>query len=105
MKLNGIAEWAILTTTMKEVKSFLGFKDFDKQFTQNEEDLTKSKNKQNEKGQDNNNKIILPERLFPDLLDQEYDDEQTFEIDDEQSDPIKSLSVYGLKTLCNHFSK
>src|SRR6202522_3102094 len=105
MKLNGIAEWAIPTTTMKEVKSFLGFRNFDKEFTQDEEDLTKSKNKQNEKGQDNCNIIMLPERLFPDLLDQELDDEQTFENDNEQFDPIKTLSVHRLKTLPNHFSK
>src|ERR1700678_3275149 len=105
MKLNGIAEWAILTTTMKEVKSFLGFGNFDKEFTQNEEDLTKSKNKQNEKGQDNCDIIMLPERLFPDLLDQELDDEQTFRNNDEQFDPIKTLSVHGLKTLPHHFSK
>src|ERR1700678_3762135 len=105
IKLNGIAEWTIPTTTMKEVKSFLGFRNFDKEFTQNEEDLTKSKNKQNEKGQDNCNIIMLPERLFPDQLDQELDDEQTFENNDEQFDPITTLSVQGLKTLPNHFSK
>src|ERR1700678_4207504 len=105
MKLNGIAEWAILTTTMKEVKSFLGFKNFDKEFTQNEEDLTKSKNKQNEKGQDNNDTIILTEDLFLDLLDHGFNDKRTVEIDDEQSDPIKSLLVHEPKTLRNHFSK
>src|SRR6202522_4803329 len=105
IKLNGIAEWTIPMTTMKEVKSFLGFRNFDKEFTQDEEDLTKSKNKQNEKGQDNCNIIMLPERLFPDLLDQELDDEQTFENNDEQFDPITTLSVQGLKTLPNHFSK
>jgi hypothetical protein len=38
MKLNGIAEWPTPTTTMKEVKSFLGFRNFDKEFTQNKED-------------------------------------------------------------------
>src|ERR1700678_1400469 len=89
MKLNGIAEWPTPTTTMKEVKSFLGFRNFDKEFTQNEEDLTKSKNKRKEKGQDNCDIIMLPERLFPDLLDQELDDEWTFRNNDEP----------------NHFSK
>src|ERR1700678_1351766 len=89
IKLNGIAEWTIPTTTMKEVKSFLGFRNFDKEFTQNEEDLTESKNKRKEKGQDNCDIIMLPERLFPDLLDQELDDEWTFRNNDEP----------------NHFSK
>src|SRR5271168_3795534 len=102
MKLNGIAEWPTPTTMTKEVKSFLGFRNFDKEFTQNEEDLTKSKN---EKGQDNCDIIMLPERLFPDLLDQELDDERTLRNNDEQFDPIKTLSVHGLKTLPNHFSK
>ena len=36
---------------------------------------------------------------------EKFNDERTFEIDDEQSDPIKSLSVHGLKTLHKHFSK
>jgi hypothetical protein len=49
--------------------------------------------------------IMLPDDLFLNLLDQEFDDEQIFENDNEQSDPIKSLSVHGLKTLHNHFSK
>src|SRR6202522_3790604 len=89
MKLNGIAEWPTPTTTTKEVKSFLGFRNFDKEFTQNEEDLTESKNKRKEKGQDNCDIIMLPERLFPDLLDQELDDEWTFRNNDEP----------------NHFSK
>src|SRR6202522_2940191 len=89
MKLNGIAEWPTPTTTTKKVKSFLGFRNFDKEFTQNEEDLTKSKNKQKEKGLDNCDIIMLPERLFPDLLDQELDDERTFRNNDEH----------------NHFSK
>src|SRR6202522_219023 len=104
MKLNGIAEWPTPMTTAKEVKSFLGFRNFDKEFTQNEEDLTKSKNKRNEKGQDNCDIIMLPERLFPNLLDQELDDKRTFGNNDEQFDPIKTLSVHGLKTLPNHFS-
>src|SRR6202522_2156030 len=105
MKPNGIAEWPTPTTTTKEVKSFLGFRNFDKEFTQSEEDLMKSKNKQNEKGQDNCDIIMLPERLLPNLLDQELDNERTFENNDEQFDPIKTLSVHGLKTLPNHFSK
>src|SRR5271155_4036554 len=53
----------------------------------------------------NNNIIMLPDRLFPDLLDQEFDDKRTFENDDEQFDPIKTLSVHGLKTLPNHSPK
>src|ERR1700678_1754465 len=89
MKLNGIAEWPTPTTTTKEVKSFLGFRNFNKEFIQNEQDLTKSKNKRNEKAQDNCDIIMLPERLFPDLLDQELDDEWTFRNNDEP----------------NHFSK
>src|ERR1700678_1523649 len=49
--------------------------------------------------------IMLPEGLFLNLLDQEFDDEQTFENYDEQSDPIKTLLVHGLKMLHNYFSK
>src|SRR5271155_4803838 len=55
--------------------------------------------------QDNKDMIMLPEGLFPNLLDHKFDDKQTFENNDEQSDPIKTLSVHGLKMLHNHFSK
>src|SRR6202522_1868856 len=55
--------------------------------------------------QDNDDMIMLPEGLFLNLLDREFNDERTFENNDEQSDPIKSLSVHGLKSLRNHFSK
>ena len=55
--------------------------------------------------QDNENMIMLPEGIFLNLLDHEFDDERTFENNDEQSDLIKSLSVHGLKSLCNHCSK
>jgi hypothetical protein len=48
---------------------------------------------------------LLPEDLLLNLLDHKFDDEQTFEKDDEQFDPIKTLSVHGLRTLHNHFSK
>jgi hypothetical protein len=48
---------------------------------------------------------MLPEGLFLNLLDREFNDERTFENDDEQSDPIQSLLVHGLKSLHNHFSK
>jgi hypothetical protein len=48
--------------------------------------------------QDNEDMIMLPEGIFLNLLDHEFDDERTFENDDEQSDPIKSLSVHGLKS-------
>src|ERR1700678_2243238 len=48
---------------------------------------------------------MLPEDSFPNSLNHRFGDEQTFVINDEQSDPIKSLSVHGLKTLHNHFSK
>jgi hypothetical protein len=48
---------------------------------------------------------MLTEGLFLDLLDHKFDDEQTFENDDEQFDPIETLSFQGLKTLHNHFSK
>src|ERR1700678_3454567 len=99
MKLYSIDIWPTPTITKE------GLGNFDKGFTQNDEDLINPQSKRNKDEQDNRDMIVLPERLFPDLLDQEFDDERTFEIDDEQSDPIKSLSVYGLKTLCNHFSK
>src|ERR1700678_4264714 len=55
--------------------------------------------------QDKKDMIMLPEGLFLNLLDREFNDECTFENDNEQSDPIKSLSVHGLKSLHNHFSK
>ena len=55
--------------------------------------------------QDNEDMIMLPEGIFLNLLDHKFDDERTFESDNEQSDLIKSLSVHGLKSLCNHFSK
>ena len=77
---------------MKGVKSFLGFGNFDKEFTQNNEDLTKPQNKWNKKEQDNNDIVMLTEGLFLDLLDHKFDDEQTFENDDEQFDPIETLS-------------
>src|SRR5271168_4365220 len=49
---------------------------------------------------------MSPVGSFSQLLDPECSDERTLENDDEQSDPIKSLSVHGLKTLRNHhFSK
>ena len=48
---------------------------------------------------------MLPEGLFLNLLDREYNDERSFENDDEQFDPIKILSVHGPKSLRNHFSK
>jgi hypothetical protein len=47
--------------------------------------------------QDNDDMVMLPEGLFLNLLDHEFDDEQTFENDNEQSDLIKTLSVHGLK--------
>src|ERR1700678_4426935 len=105
MKPNGIAEWPTPTTTTKEVKFFLRFRNFDEEFTQNEEDLTQSKDKWNEKGQDNCDIIMLPERLFPNSLDYGLDDERTCELDDGQFDPIKTLSVREPETLLNHFSK
>src|ERR1700678_3613648 len=100
----GIDEWPTPTTT-KRVKSFLGFENFDTEFTQNDEDLIKPHNKQDENEQDNRDMVKLPERSSPDLLDHEFDDERAFEIDDEQFDPIKTLSVREPKTLHNHFLK
>src|ERR1700678_2191425 len=113
MKLNGIDIWPTPTTT-KEVKSFLGFGNIDKRFIQDNGTLTGPLKellemdetfqvKKNE--QDDKDTIMLPEDSFPNSLDYGFDNEQTFEIDDEQSDPIKSLLVHGLKTLHNHFSK
>src|SRR6202522_4396996 len=99
MKDVGIDEWPTPTTT-EEVKSFLGLGNFDKGFTQNDEDLIKPHNEQ-----DNRDMVKLPERSSPDLLDHEFDDEQAFEINDEQFDPTKTLSVREPETLHNHFSK
>src|SRR5271168_2920796 len=101
MKLYGIDEWPTSTMT-KKVKSFLGFENFNTEFTQNDEDLIKPHNKQDKNEQDNRDMVKLPEGS-PDLLDQEFDDERTFGNDDEQFDPIKTLSVHGLKRLPNHF--
>src|ERR1700678_4574122 len=113
MKLYGIDKWPTPAMTT-EVKSFLGFGNIDKGFIQDNRTLTEplkepletdktflvKKNKQDDKDM-----IMLPEDLFPNPLDYGFDDERTLEIDDGQSDPIKSLSVHGLKTLPNHFSK
>jgi hypothetical protein len=44
MKLNGIDIWPTPMTTNK-VKSFLGFRNFNKEFFQNDEDLMKPQNK------------------------------------------------------------
>ena len=68
-------------------------------------DQTKPQDKRNMDGQDCIDIIMSPERLFPDQLDQELNDERTFEKDDEWFDPIKTLTVHGLKRLPNHFSK
>src|ERR1700678_3583940 len=62
-------------------------------------------NERNKNEQEHRDITMLPEGLFPDLLNQEFNDERTFENDDEQFDPIKTLSVHGLKRLPNHFSK
>src|SRR5271168_4684464 len=113
MKLYSIDKWPTPAMTT-EVKSFLGFGNVDKGFIQDNWTLTKPlkelletdetfRAKKNE--QDDNDMTMLPEDSFPNSLDHRFDDERTFEIDDEQSDPIKSLSVHGLKTLRNHFSK
>src|SRR6202522_3004278 len=104
MKDVGIDEWPTPTTT-EEVKSFLGLGNFDKGFTQNDEDLIKPHNKQDENEQDNRDMVKLPERSSPDLLDHEFNDEQAFEINDEQFDPTKTLSAREPETLHNHFSK
>ena len=48
---------------------------------------------------------MLPEGLFLNLLDQEFDNERIFKNDNEQSNLIKTLLVHGLQTLHNHFSK
>jgi hypothetical protein len=104
MKLDGIDEWPTPTMT-KRVESFLGFKNFDTEFTWNDEDLIKPLNKQDENEQDNRDMVKLPERSFPNLSDHEFDDERAFEIDDEQLDPIKTLSAREPETLHKHFSK
>src|ERR1700678_537823 len=49
--------------------------------------------------------IALPEGLFLNSLDHKFNDERTFENDDEQFDLIKTLSVHEPKRLHNHFSK
>src|SRR5271168_3353846 len=100
----GIDEWPTPTTT-KRVKSFLGFENFNTEFTLNDEDLIKPHNKQDENEQDNRDMVKLPERSSPDLFYHKFDDERAFEIDDEQFDPIKTLSVREPETLHNHFSK
>src|SRR6202522_2359988 len=93
MKLYGIDIWPTPTTTEEGLGNF----------TQNDEDLMNPQSKQNKEEQDDRDIIVLPERLFSDLLDQEFDDKRTFEHDDEQFDPIKTLSVH--EPLHNQFSK
>src|ERR1700678_3575560 len=88
----GIDEWPT-PTMMKRVKSFLGFENFNTEFTQNDEDLIKPHNEQDKNEQDNRDMVKLPERLSPDLLNHEFDDEQAFEINDKQFDHTKTLSV------------
>src|ERR1700678_1383267 len=106
-------DWPI-STTKKEVKSFLGFGNIDKKFIQDNRTLTEPLKELLEMDktflvkkdeQDDKDMIMLPEDLFPNSLDYGFDDKRTLEIDDGQSDPIKSLSVHGPKTLHNHFSK
>jgi hypothetical protein len=99
MKDNGTDIWPTPMTTTA------GFRNFDAEVILNNEDLTKPQNKRNVNGQDNNDIIMLPERLFPDPMDQEFDDKWTFENDDEQFDPIETLLVHEPKSLHNHFSK
>src|SRR5271168_2107943 len=97
MKDVGIDEWPT-PMTMKKVKSFLGFENFNTESTQKDEDLIKPHNEQ-----DNRDMVKLPKGSSPDLLDHEFDDERAFEIDDEQFDPIKTLLVRKPKTLHNDF--
>src|ERR1700678_3275490 len=113
MKLDGINIWPTPAMTT-EVKSFLGLGNIDKGFIldnwtlteplkdlfEMDETFQEKKNKQ-----DNLDTIILTEDLFLDLLDHGFNSKRTFENNDEQFDPIKTLSVHGLETLCNHFSK
>src|ERR1700678_1004999 len=113
MKLYGI-DICPTPAMITEEKSFLGFGNVDKGFIQDNWTLTEPFEvllemdktflvKKDE--QDDKDMIMLPEDLFPNSLDYGFDDERTLEIDDEQSDPIKSLSVHKPKTLHNHFSK
>src|ERR1700678_741070 len=103
-KLDGIAEWPT-PTTAKEVESFLGFENFDTELTQNDEDLIKPQNKQDKDEQDSRDMVMLPAELFLNLLNYKFDDERTFKNDDEQFDPIKTLSVHEPKPLHSQFSK
>src|ERR1700678_3150616 len=103
-KLDGIAEWPTPTTT-KEVESFLGSENFDTEPTQNDEDSIKPQNRQDKDEQDNRDMVILPTELFLNLLNHKFDNERTFKNDDEQFDPIKTLSVHEPKSLHNQISK
>src|SRR6202522_4447767 len=114
MKLDGIDIWPTPAMTT-EVKSFLRFGNVDKGFIQDNWTLTEPLENLFEKdkifldkknNQDDEDEIMSPVGSFSQLLDPECSNERTLENDDEQSDPIKSLSVHGLKTLRNHhFSK
>src|ERR1700678_1392 len=113
-KLNGIDIWPTPAMTT-EVKSFLRFGNVDKGFIQDNWTLTEPLENLFEEdeifldkknNQDDEDEIMSPVGSFSQLLDPECSNERTLENDDEQSDPIKSLSVHGLKTLRNHhFSK
>ena len=48
---------------------------------------------------------LIARRFIPQFIGPQFDDERTFENDDEQFDPIKTLLVHEPKTLHNHFSK
>src|SRR6202522_3812506 len=107
MKLYGIDKWPTPAMTT-EAKSFLGFGNIDKGLIQDDWTLTEPFEvllendetflaKKDE--QDDKDMLMLPEGLLPNSLDYGFDDERTLEIDNGQSNPIKSLSVHGLKTL------
>src|SRR5271168_2898615 len=113
MKLYGIDIWPTPAMTT-EVKSFLRLGNVDKGFIQDNWTLTEPlKNlfemnetfQEKKNGQDDHDTIILTEDQFLDLLDHGFDGKRTFENNDEQFDPIKTLSVHEPKTLHNHFSK
>src|SRR5271155_4397018 len=102
MKLYGIDIWPTPAMTT-EVKSLLRFGNIDKGFIQDNWTLTEPlKNlfemdktfQEKKNGQDDHDTIILTEGLFLNLLDHGFDGKRTLENNNEQFDPIKTLSVH-----------
>src|ERR1700678_4412265 len=95
MKLNSIDIWPT-PTMMNAVKSYLGFGNSDKEFTQNVQSLMKPQNKRNINELNNEDIAMLPEDLFLNLLDHKFNLERTFENDNEQFENLISSRTQNI---------